>query len=243
MLLRQGQHQRSLTCRLHRNFGGHPGRANEADVNRATVEEVEVEPRVTHRGFDRNLGIPSAELAHDLPLGTYVTVKQIRHPKLSGPARRVVGKVAKRAVLDLDEAVGVWQEHRERQGPQDREPHDGLASDAITDRSPGNRARHDADEEGDQIELRRLYRQVELVDQIEGVVRAQARAVHVLGKQQSHEDGHRLDDLPARQRALAWRRGGHHGGGRGPRARSRGRAARVPVPDLQQYEDGDQRHT
>ena len=63
------------------------------------------------REHDRNLGIPSAELAHDLPLGTYVTVKQIRHPKLSGPARRVVGKVAKRAVLDLDEAVGVWQEH------------------------------------------------------------------------------------------------------------------------------------
>ena len=35
--------------------------------------------------------------------------------------------------------------------PQDREPHDGLASHTITDRSPRNSAGHDAGEEGDPV--------------------------------------------------------------------------------------------
>src|SRR2546425_4106426 len=45
------------------------------------------------------------------------------------------------------EQVGVWQEQREGQGPQDRKPHDGLASHAITDGTPSKGADHDPDEE------------------------------------------------------------------------------------------------
>src|SRR6267142_4337197 len=101
------------------------------------------------------------------------------------------------------EQVGVRQEQGEGQGPQDREPHDGNTSHAVTDRSACKSAGHDAGEEREQIELRRLDGQVELVDQIEGVVRAQAGAVDILGEEQGHEDGHRLDDLPAWQRVLA----------------------------------------
>ena len=134
------------------------------------------------------------------------------------------------------------QEQREGQGPQDRKPHHGDTSHAVPDRSAGKGAGHDAGEEREQIELRHFYWQVELVDQIEGVVRAQAGAVHVLGEEQGHEDGHRLDDLAAWQRVLAWRRGGHHRGCRRARAPSHGcGVASVPATDQQQHEDRDQR--
>ncbi len=99
--------------------------------------------------------------------------------------------------------VDVRKEQREGQRPQDREPHDGDVSHAVAHCAAREGAQHDAPEEGEQIELRRLDGQVELVDQIERVVRAEARAVHVLGKEQSHQDGHGQDDLPAGQRALA----------------------------------------
>ena len=136
-----------------------------------------------------------------------------------------------------------WGRSRAKgKAPEDREPYHGDASHAVTDCSSSKGADHDAGEEGEQVELCRLHGQVELVDQIERVVRAEARAVHVLGEEQGHENSHRFDDLPARQRVLARGRDGHHGGGPGARARSGGGAmARVPATDEQEHEDGDER--
>src|SRR5262249_7154 len=80
-------------------------------------------------------------------------------------------------------------------------------------RPTGQRAGHDAGQEGEEVELRRLDGQMESLDQIEGVVGAQAGAVHVLGEEQEHEDAHRSDDLRARQLAVTRRRPSYRGGG------------------------------
>ena len=146
------------------------------------------------------------------------------------------------ARMPVQNRLACGRTQREGQSPEDREPHHGDASHAVTDGSAGKGADHNTHEEGEQVELCRLHGQVELVDQIKRVVRAEAGAVHVLGEEQGHEDGHGLDDLPARQRVLARGRDGHHGSGPGARARSGGGAmARVPATDEQEHEDGDER--
>ncbi len=62
----------------------------------------------------------------------------------------------------------------------------GMRSTLVADPAAEKRAEHDADQEGDEEELRRLHRTVELLDQIEGAIRAQARLIDGLEEQTVH---------------------------------------------------------
>ena len=67
---------------------------------------------------------------------------------------------------------------------------------------PIDRARRDRREEHEQMDLRGLHRQMELVDQIEREVAGDAGQVEVLREHQQHQHAHREHDLVARQRRV-----------------------------------------
>ena len=87
------------------------------------------------------------------------------------------------------EQVDVGQQQGEGSDAEDGDPDHPLATDAIAERPAEHRPRRDGKQEGEQIELGALQRQVELVHQVEGVIAAQAGHVEELGEHQQTEDG------------------------------------------------------
>ena len=96
----------------------------------------------------------------------------------------------------LAEQAGIGQRQRERQRAEDREPDDVFAAEAIAERSAEERAGRVGGEEDEEIELRRLGRDAELVDQIEDVIARQARDVELLREQQRDQHRERDHDAP-----------------------------------------------
>ena len=109
----------------------------------------------------------------------------------------------------------------------------------VSDHAAGDGTGHDAGQEGEQVELRRLHRELELVDQIERVIGAEAGTVYVLGKEQGDQDRYCHHHLPARQSCGARCVNDCGAASSGPRSGSP--VAGVPATNLDQHEDGDQR--
>ena len=78
--------------------------------------------------------------------------------------------------------------------PEDRKPNDTLAPDAVADGSAEESAERDRQQEQEQMNLRRLNRQVKFLDEIEAVIARDAREVEILGEQQHQQDGDRPGD-------------------------------------------------
>src|SRR5262245_49934186 len=98
------------------------------------------------------------------------------------------------------------ERERERQHTEDRDPDDVLATKPIADRSAEDRPGSDRAEENEEIDLRGAHRDVELLDQIEGVITVEACEVEVLGEDQRRENRQRPADALHRQaRTDAWR--------------------------------------
>ncbi len=66
--------------------------------------------------------------------------------------------------------IGVRQGEGERRDAEDGNPDDELASVAIADRSAEDGAERDREEEKKQMELRALDREVEAMNEVEGIV-------------------------------------------------------------------------
>src|SRR5450830_1730450 len=132
------------------------------------------------------------------------------------------------------EQVGIWQHQRERRHTQDRYPDHQFAADAVTDRAADHGADGDRKQEHEQMNLCILHRQLEFADQIKREVARQAGHVKVLGKDQQQQDADRLDHLLARQLDIT--------GGLLLRLGLAGQLlALIPVTDLTQHDDGNQR--
>src|ERR1035437_5317005 len=84
-----------------------------------------------------------------------------------------------------------------------------------------------------QVHLRGLHRDVELVDQVEGVIAHHARQVEILGEDERDQNRHGPRNLAARQVRL---RHAH-----GARFRRHAGMALVPCAHAQQHHDGDER--
>ncbi|GCC42489.1 hypothetical protein chiPu_0026807, partial [Chiloscyllium punctatum] len=82
------------------------------------------------------------------------------------------------------EQPGIGQRQRERQRAEDREPDHVFAAEAIAERATDERAGSVRGKEDEQIELCRLRRDAEPVDQIEDVIARQARDIELFGEQQ-----------------------------------------------------------
>ena len=113
--------------------------------------------------------------------------------------------------------VRVGQREGERQHAENRSPDHVLAPDTVTDRAAEHRAGRHRAEKHEQVQLRAAHRHVERLDQIEGVVGAEARQVDVL-----REDEHQQQ----RQRAGHLRRASARGAARAPRRAPRRRRRR-----------------
>ena len=85
------------------------------------------------------------------------------------------------------EQVDVRQRQAERQHAEDRSPDDVFPADPVADRTADERAGGHGREKHEQVQLRALHRDVEAVDQEEGVVAGQAREVDVLGENQREQ--------------------------------------------------------
>jgi hypothetical protein len=131
------------------------------------------------------------------------------------------------------EQVHVRQQERERSDAEDRKPDHRLAADAVPERSAHERAERGSEQENEEVQLRALHREAELLDQVEGVEAAEARHIEVLGEDQheQHGDGQR--------HAVSRKHGAGPAAGRAPRDGHV--VARVPAADLHQQHDADER--
>ena len=75
--------------------------------------------------------------------------------------------------------AGIGQRQRERQRPENGEPDDVFAAEAIAERPAEERTRCVGGKEDEEIELGCLHRHLKLVDQIEDVIARQARHVEL----------------------------------------------------------------
>ena len=93
----------------------------------------------------------------------------------------------------------IGQDQGEGQHAQDREPDHVFAPEAVAQRAAGHRAQRHRRQKSEQVQLRVLHRDVEPVDQVEGVVARQARQVDVLREHEHQQDGHPAAHVAIRQ--------------------------------------------
>jgi len=127
--------------------------------------------------------------------------------------------------------VDVRQQQRERHRPDDREPDDALAAEAIAERTTQNRADRDRGEKRKEADLRIWNRDVEALDQIKREVVRQAGEVHVLRKYQ-HDEYSDAEARLARRDARAgasYAAGGVH------------EAAAIPLRNIEEHRRREQR--
>src|SRR5688500_4370195 len=81
------------------------------------------------------------------------------------------------------------QQERERRYAQDGDPYHVLTANAVAYRSANEGGCRNGEQEDEQVQLRALYRNVELIYQVESVVVGHARHVKILGEDQ-HQQYH-----------------------------------------------------
>ncbi len=138
-------------------------------------------------------GEPEREAVEDAGDHAHASGQQVLRIDQDGGERRGDDQPDQHRQHAGPEQAGVRQQQRERQRPEDGEPDHRLAAEPVADLAAGQRAQHHRGQEHEQADLRLLHRHLELLDQEEGVVRAEAGGVHVLGEQQrdQHGDGQR----------------------------------------------------
>ena len=124
------------------------------------------------------------------------------------------------------EQVRVRQQQREGQHAEDRNPDHVLAAQPVAERAAEDAAGRHRGQEHEQVQLGGAHRQVELVDQVEGVVAGDARQVEVLGEDQRQQ--HARSPAPRAARGVCRLR---TGGG----CQALDAVCLVPVADVEQH--------